>query len=211
MNMEHEKPNKCAKQARSRAMVESLIESLTRILKTKPVDETTSNHIAEKAGVSIGSFYQYFKNKNALLETVLEFTGNKNIRILEESIFSRSHADWQPHVEYAIDTVFDFFMKEKSLHFRLFSQLYPLNRLDIIMAGREAGEKIFEKILHLHLTAEQLGKINLPLVQYIAVNSFMGIIQIQVYDPKKMNPDAVKAEMKALVCSYIQKSLDSER
>ena len=48
-------------------------------------------------------------------------------------------------------------------------------------------------------------------MQYIAVNSFMGIIQIQVYDPKKMNPDAVKAEMKALVCSYIQKSLDSER
>lgn len=49
------------------AIVQALLEAARRILERDGVDALTTNRIAEDAGVSIGSFYQYFPDKQALL------------------------------------------------------------------------------------------------------------------------------------------------
>jgi AcrR family transcriptional regulator len=63
---------KLPKQQRSRALVESLIDATAATLAERGLDNTTTNHIAEAAGVSVGSLYQYFPDKEALIEALLE-------------------------------------------------------------------------------------------------------------------------------------------
>jgi len=63
---------KTPRQQRSRQMVESLIDATARVLAERGLDNTTTNHIAEAAGVSVGSLYQYFPDKEALVEALLE-------------------------------------------------------------------------------------------------------------------------------------------
>ncbi|NCH60782.1 TetR/AcrR family transcriptional regulator [Cronobacter dublinensis] len=59
-------PRKLPRQARSRALVEAIIEATARIFERAGPAACTTNAVAEKAGVSIGSLYQYFPNRLAL-------------------------------------------------------------------------------------------------------------------------------------------------
>jgi AcrR family transcriptional regulator len=61
------KPRKLPTQERSRATVEAIIQASTYILVKSGWEHLTTNAIAERAGVNIGSLYQYFPNKEAIV------------------------------------------------------------------------------------------------------------------------------------------------
>lgn len=54
------------KQQRSRQTVEAVIEAVQRVLRRHGAEAITTNRVAEAAGVSIGSLYQYFPDKQAI-------------------------------------------------------------------------------------------------------------------------------------------------
>jgi AcrR family transcriptional regulator len=60
-------PRKQPKQDRSQATVQAILTATTHILTEDGYDQLTTNRVAERAGVSIGSLYQYFPNKEASL------------------------------------------------------------------------------------------------------------------------------------------------
>ena len=59
------------RQARAQVTVEAILEAAARILDRQGWARFTTNAVAEEAGVSIGSLYQYFPNKLALIEAIL--------------------------------------------------------------------------------------------------------------------------------------------
>lgn len=63
---------KIPRQARSKAMVEALIEATARVLRSEGAEAVSTNRVAAVAGVSVGSLYQYFPGKDALIYAVLE-------------------------------------------------------------------------------------------------------------------------------------------
>jgi AcrR family transcriptional regulator len=65
-------PRKEAVQERSRATVDAILRAATRILVRHGYEGATTNHIAQAAGVSIGSLYQYFPNKEAIVAALLD-------------------------------------------------------------------------------------------------------------------------------------------
>jgi AcrR family transcriptional regulator len=66
---------KIPKQDRSRSTVEAIIEAAARIIEANGLAALSTNRVAELAGVSVGSLYQYFPNKEALVEEVRERFG----------------------------------------------------------------------------------------------------------------------------------------
>lgn len=61
-----------ARQARSKNTVEAIIEAATRILASDGWDALNTNSIARIAGVSIGSVYEYFPNKGAIVDVIID-------------------------------------------------------------------------------------------------------------------------------------------
>jgi len=59
-------------QQRARLTVEAILDAVLRILKKQGVDGVTTNRIAEVAGVSVGSVYQYFPDKHAIYAALHE-------------------------------------------------------------------------------------------------------------------------------------------
>jgi AcrR family transcriptional regulator len=53
-------------QRRAQQTVEAILDAVVRILKREGSRGITTNHVAEVAGVSIGSLYQYFPDKSAI-------------------------------------------------------------------------------------------------------------------------------------------------
>jgi len=66
------KPRKLPRQARSRATVEAILEACARLLRERGVPGATTNAIAERAGVSIGSLYEFFPNREAVIAALAE-------------------------------------------------------------------------------------------------------------------------------------------
>ena len=60
-------PRKHVAQQRSKHTVACILEGAAHIFSQKGYAAATTNHIAQKAGVSIGSLYQYFPNKDAIV------------------------------------------------------------------------------------------------------------------------------------------------
>ena len=65
-------PRKLPRQSRSAMTVDAIIEAAARILEHGGVDGYTTNNVAERAGISIGSLYQYFPNKDAITRALIE-------------------------------------------------------------------------------------------------------------------------------------------
>jgi len=61
-----------AKQARSQASVDAVIEAAAQVLLRSGYAAATTNRIAEVAGVSIGTLYQYFADKDAVFDALIE-------------------------------------------------------------------------------------------------------------------------------------------
>jgi len=64
-------PRKSPVQARSTASVDAIIEATIQVLLRVGKERLTTTRVAERAGVSVGTLYQYFPNKSALLRAVL--------------------------------------------------------------------------------------------------------------------------------------------
>jgi AcrR family transcriptional regulator len=66
------KPRKSAVQARAVATVEALHAATIQVLMREGLSRCTTTRVAERAGMSVGSLYQYYPNRDALLAAVLE-------------------------------------------------------------------------------------------------------------------------------------------
>jgi AcrR family transcriptional regulator len=64
-------PRKPPRQRRAKVTVEIILEAATRVLAAGGLTEFTTNRVADVAGVSIGSLYQYFPNKAALIAALI--------------------------------------------------------------------------------------------------------------------------------------------
>jgi AcrR family transcriptional regulator len=65
-------PRKKPQQRRSRVTIDTIFEATIQVLLANGLDKITTIQIAERAGVSIGTLYQYFPNKRALMAAVVK-------------------------------------------------------------------------------------------------------------------------------------------
>lgn len=99
---------KQAKQKRSIATVGAVVEAATYILRNDGPSGFTANKVAEKAGVNIASFYQYFPNKEALLFHVAQITWEGQLAKLTP-ILTRRGSDYANKLR---DFIREFFLIE---------------------------------------------------------------------------------------------------
>jgi AcrR family transcriptional regulator len=65
-------PRKTPVQARSTASVEAILQATIQVLLKEGKLKLTTTRVAHRAGVSVGTLYQYFPNKSALLQALLK-------------------------------------------------------------------------------------------------------------------------------------------
>jgi len=65
-------PRKRPTQARARRTVDLILEAAAQILARDGEEKLTTNHIAERAGFSIGTLYQYFPNRESILDALID-------------------------------------------------------------------------------------------------------------------------------------------
>jgi AcrR family transcriptional regulator len=74
------------RQERSEALVDAILDAARAEIVTLGYDQTTTNRIAALAGVSVGSLYQYFPSKDAIVVELMRRYRAKRIELVREKL-----------------------------------------------------------------------------------------------------------------------------
>lgn len=112
---------RAARQKRSKEKLARVMRSATELLREGGSAAVTTTTVAARAGVSVGWLYQYFDNRDALLEEILiDWLTNLDTR-LEEAGFDLGGPDWRKKAEAGVDVHIDFFGAEDGFRQMWFS------------------------------------------------------------------------------------------
>ena len=96
MPQTHPSPRRTPRQERSQVTVDAIFEAVARIVATQGEGALTTNRIAELAGVSVGSLYQYFPSKEAILVAMLDQHCDRVMLALDALLAQARAEGWPP-------------------------------------------------------------------------------------------------------------------
>ncbi|HVK79088.1 MAG TPA: TetR/AcrR family transcriptional regulator [Verrucomicrobiae bacterium] len=67
-----DKPRRTPRQARAESTVDAILDAAFQLLEADGIEKLTTNHVAQRAGVSIGTLYQYFASKQEILAALAQ-------------------------------------------------------------------------------------------------------------------------------------------
>ncbi len=111
------------KQQRARQTVEAVLDAAVRILKREGVKAVTTNRVAEVAGVSIGSVYQYFPDKRAIFVALHERHIEQIDRMVESKLFEHAESPLEDLIRAMIEAMIDAHTPDPELYELLMTEV----------------------------------------------------------------------------------------
>src|SRR4051812_32430879 len=137
------------RQRRSRQTVEAVLDAVPRVLKRHGAAAITTNRIAEVAGVSIGSLYQYFPDKLAIFTALHERHVEDVRHVLARTVGDCASASLEDFTRELVEGLTDVHAEDVDLH-ELVTGAVP----ETMHGFKTALESVFEKVIS---RAEQDG------------------------------------------------------
>lgn len=163
------KPRKTASQERSRFTVDALLQATARILVKEGYEQASTNRIAHAAGVSIGSLYQYFPNKEAIVIAIIDRHMQEVIELLRESLARVATQPLDMAVREMVTAMVDAHRIDPKLHRVLAEQTPRMGKLDNVEAvDREVFSLVRE---FLDARSAELRIIDLDVATFICVST----------------------------------------
>ena len=111
------------KQHRARQTVDAILDAVIRILKREGFDAITTNHIAEVAGVSIGSLYQYFPDKRAIFVALHRRHVEEIDRVIQTALVEHSTSPLDKLIRALVDAMVEAHTRDPELYELLLTEV----------------------------------------------------------------------------------------
>lgn len=199
------KPRKMASQARSRATVDALVEATARILVGEGFDKASTNRIAEVAGVSIGSLYQYFPGKEALVAAVAERHQQEIMRTVRGELKNIQEKAVEQGIRRIVAAAVKAHRIDPRLHRVIAEQTPRVGELEELEVFSRENYTLFRSYLESH--RDELRVDDLELASFVCVTSIEALTHNAVlHYPELFSGEAMEAlidEGARLVTGYL--------
>lgn len=191
-------------QERSKQTVGAILHAAARVFGDLGYANTSTNHIAEKAGVSIGSLYQYFPSKDAILVALAEQHVENAFAAVLEEVREKRDAPPRELLRVLVDALLRAHMKEPRLHRVIFEEAHLLDS-----QFRRRLEELDDRALHLarEIIAERCNELavdNPEMASFVVVHVLEGITHTTVIrHPEVMSRPEFREELCRLLESYL--------
>ena len=197
------KARKSASQERSKATVDTLLAATTRVLVKEGYDHASTNKIAEAAGVSIGSLYQYFPSKEALVAAVIERHIDGMLDVIRTSAARVALMPIREAARELVGVMIEAHRINPKLHRVLVEQIPRIGNMEHIDRVDEEAVALVRVYLEGH--REELGITDLDLAAFIAVSTVEALTHIAVLRRPELLSDARYVdEVANLVVRYLR-------
>ncbi len=113
-------PRKTPIQARSTFTVEAISEAAIQVLLSQGAERLTTTRVADRAGVSVGTLYQYYPNKQSLLFAVLEHHMNNVAARVEAACEGACHKPLAEMIREMVEAFVDAKMERAEISVALY-------------------------------------------------------------------------------------------
>ena len=186
-------PRKQASQERSRATVDALIEATARILVKEGFDKASTNRIAQKAGVSIGSLYQYFPSKESLVAAVIDRHQQELMTVVHTALAEVAALPFEQAIRRLVAAAVDAHRVDPRLHRVLAEQIPRTGRLEKVEAFNRESYTLFRKYLEGH--RDKLRTVDLELAAFVCVTSIEALTHTAVLHRSEILSDEVAGKL----------------
>ena len=195
-------PRKSPVQARSTASVEAILKATIQVLLKFGKERLTTTRVAARAGVSVGTLYQYFPNKSALLRAALQRHMDEVVQAVETVCREQAGASLQT-MATAIVTGF---LEAKMKNVKASLALYAVSSdIDGARIAREAGLRANRSIVALLATASNKLTTDPELVAAMLQATMAGVSRrlLESSSPEA-DYETLRNELAFLASSYLR-------
>lgn len=188
-------------QRRARQTVEAILDAVVRILKREGFQAITTNRVAEVAGVSIGSLYQYFPDRAAIFAALHERHIEEIDRLFAASFIEHAGSPLDQLIRALVDAMIEAHATDPELYDLLSTQV----------PHRKGGSKDFSVRLHgafllaISSAAPELRKRGLDKVVFVVTHMVEALCHGAVLRrPAGLSLENAKAEITKAVLAYLR-------
>ncbi|MFY2057488.1 TetR/AcrR family transcriptional regulator [Achromobacter xylosoxidans] len=192
-------PRKSPRQQRSQQTVDTILQATARVLAEHGYAGTNTNRIAETAGVSVGSLYQYFPNKNALIAALHDRHDKQMLALIDEVLDGNPAATLRERVAAIVAASLHAHLLEPALH-RVLEREFPL--FDQPRDHSRADQDIHRRMRHLlELHREEIAQQDRELATYVVLRIMESLVHAVAleppagFDPRQLEGAVVDAVM----------------
>jgi AcrR family transcriptional regulator len=196
-------PRKQPRQKRSEVTVSAVFEATIQVLLVDGPHRLTTTRVAERAGVSVGTLYQYFPNKRSLLYAVLE----RHLKRLRAEVVTAARSAHGSSFEMMVSAVVEAFVRVKLENPDEAKALYAVaNELDTGNLIRQISEDCRMAIEAMLTSSPGMRFENPALVSFIFSTAMVGPTRAMLEGdaPQKMLVQ-LRAQLKSPCLSYLQR------
>jgi AcrR family transcriptional regulator len=195
-------PRKRPRQERSKVTVDTILAATARVLVKKGFDGLTTNSVAEAAGVSIGSLYQYFPSKEALVAALIE----QHIEEMNSEILNELTRVAQLPMSQAVRAVIELTIKAHAvnpeLHKILTEQVPRVGRLARLIEADNISRRMVAGILAAR--KDELAIVDIDTAAFLLCTSIEAIVhRAALLAPERLRDPRLIDESVAMVTRYL--------
>lgn len=189
-------------QQRSRQMVDTLIDATARCIAARGLDGTTTPVIAEYAHVSVGSLYQYFESKDALVEALLERIALQVTQLLRAGTGVAEHLPLEQLIRNAIRTALGLLHSDEGLYLELVKNWYRLPTHKVVDMLQQFFLELTRMYFSKHHREWQVE--NLHAKVFVIVNStIFTVVRFLSDEPPFISETQLVDELTQMISAYL--------
>ena len=194
-------PRKRPRQARASATVDAVLGAAAEVFTTAGFAAANVNRIAARAGVSVGSLYQYYPSKEALLVALIERHTDSSLSALEQALTEARTLPLDAAVRHGVATMVD--AHRAPFHQFLARELDEIGRLELVQRAIDAraGRAVSA---FLSARREQIRVPDLDFAAFLLVRAVDLLTHAVVSDrPAALESGLLVDELTVLVVGYL--------
>ena len=194
-------PRKRPRQVRSEATVQALLKGTARVLIRDGYDRASTNRIAVEAGVAIGSLYQYFPSKEALVAALIERHCEDIVGVFTGAMARLGGAPLRTVVAESIRALIAVKRLNPRLHAVLIEQVPRVGRLRMVNDFHDQITALVR--VFLEQRRAEVKAIDLDLAAFVTVEAVHGVIHSTRDAIGNWDESEVAAALTDLVYGYL--------
>lgn len=184
------------KQARSAAMVEGILEAAARVFIKQGFAKATTNRIAEAAGISVGSLYQYFPSKDAIAVELLRRYRERVVNTIARRVQEAKPDTFADFVRALLKDMLNDASIDPTLQRVLIEQVLRTSARREMLGFEEQLEATIANTLRATVPEPEVAA-------FVLVRSVLSVVQAAVADRPKLNTPVLVDELTRLVVGYV--------
>ena len=199
-------PRKAPRQSRSQATVTAILDATARILVERGFAAASTNAVAERAGVSVGSLYQYFPNKEALIAALHARHGEQMMAVIQRALTKAMDATLDDALSGLIEATVEAHRVDADLHRVLEEQHDDLDADTMHQEYLDVMEDRIVALLARH--RDEITAPDLKLAAFMLLNAAHGLIHAVVLQrPKGVSLRHATQEIVRMMRAYLTSPL----